>query len=298
MPSAPVDPEPQGMAETGQPYLTACPVGCTAPLVPTTIVVPEGPLRRCDECGQLLSRIDEDAYWRSMRQFDQRDFNRPGPHELKRRFKVACRRLRRISASLKRPPRDIAVLDVGCSRGNFLAAGAKLGFHMEGVEPAANIAAAARAEGLNVHTGLLADIGFPAASVDAITLFEVVEHLKNPLALLRECHRVLKPGGLLVLSTGNTASWTAAAMRERWDYFHIAKDAGHISFYNPRSLASLAWRSGFALERLETARVKFFERGDVPRWRYVAGKLLAELSSLPARLAGRGHDMLAFLRRA
>lgn len=284
------------MTEPIPPYITECPIGCGAPLTPTAIALPEGPLRRCTVCGQLLSQIDEPAYWRSMRQFDQQQFNMPTPRELDRRCKVARRRLSRISALLKQPPAAIRVLDVGCSRGSFLAAGARLGFRMEGVEPAAGIAAAARAQGLNVHTGLLEDIGLAAASFDTVTLFEVIEHLKEPLALLRECRRVLKPGGLLVLSTGNTASWTVAAMRERWDYLHIAKDGGHISFYNPRSVALLASRSGFAVERIETARVKLFEQGDVARWRHAAGKLAAELLNLPARLAGRGHDMLVFLR--
>ena len=285
------------MADPAPPYVKACPVGCHAPFAKTVFVLREGPLRRCEECGQLLSRIGEDAYWESMRQFDQHEFNQPPPRELERRFRVARRRLDTISALLGQPPSALCVLDVGCSRGNFLAAGGKLGFHMEGVEPAANIAAAARAEGHVVHTGLLADINLPAASFDAITLFEVIEHLQEPLPLIRECHRVLKPGGLLVLSTGNTASWTVSAMRERWDYFDIAKDGGHISFYNPRSIALLGARAGFAVEKLATSRVKFHEKGDVAHWRYVAGKLAAELLNLPARLAGRGHDMLTYLRR-
>jgi SAM-dependent methyltransferase len=285
------------VVDTAQPYVSACPVGCSAPLAQTTLALREGVLRRCDECGQLLSRIDEAAYWESMRQFDQHEFNQPPPHELARRFKVARRRLDTISALLEKPPAALRVLDVGCSRGNFLAAGSKLGYHMEGVEPAATIAAAARAQGLTVHTGLLADINLPAASFDAITLFEVIEHLQEPLSLLRECHRVLIPGGILLLSTGNTASWTVAAMQERWDYFDIAKDGGHISFYNPRSIALLGERAGFSTERIETSRVKFHEKGDVARWRYVAGKLAAEFLNLPARLAGRGHDMLAYMRR-
>ena len=231
-----------------------------------------------------------------MQQFDQHDFNQVAASESRRRFVVARRRLQTISGLLGKTARDIRVLDVGCSRGNFLAAGSRLGFQMEGVEPAATVAAAARAAGYTVHTGLLDQIALPSGSFDAITLFEVVEHLKHPLPLLRECRRVLKPGGILVLSTGNTASWTVAAMRERWDYFHIAKDGGHISFFNPRSIALLAARAEFRVERIATSRVKLFEKSDVPRWHYVAAKLLAEMLNVPARTCGRGHDMLAYLR--
>ena len=284
------------MIDPLQPYLTSCPVGCDAALAPTAITLPEGNLRRCAECGQLLSRVSESVYRQSMQQFDQHEFNLPPPRERHRRFKIARRRLEMISTLLGKVPSDIRVLDVGCSRGNFLAAGTRLGFQMEGVEPAAAVAAAAQAAGLKVHAGLLEDIGFPLATFDVVTLFEVIEHLKQPRTLLHECRNVLKPGGLLVISTGNTASWTAAAMQARWDYFHIARDGGHISFYNPRSIALLAARCDFEVARIETTRVKFYEKSDVPRWRYVAAKLAAETLNLPARLANRGHDMLVYLR--
>ena len=284
------------MTESARPYLTACPLGCDAALTATGVRLPEGELRRCEACGQRLSQVTENAYWQSMRQFDRQEFNLAPAHELRRRFKIARRRLDTIGILLKLPPSAIRVLDVGCSRGNFLAAGNVLGFHMEGVEPAAKVAAAAQAAGLRVHVGQLERIGLPPASFDAITLFEVIEHLKHPLPLLIECRRVLRPGGLLLISTGNTASWTAAAMRERWDYFHIARDGGHISFYNPRSVALLAARAGFTVERIVTTRVKFYEKTDVARWRYVTAKLLAEMLNLPAQLAGRGHDMLVYLR--
>ena len=277
-------------------YIESCPVGCAASLVATDIVLPEGPLLRCAECGQLLSQTRAARYWETMAQFDHSEFNQPAGRELERRFAVARRRLGTIGMLLAGRPTPIRLIDVGCSRGQFVQAAGEMGFKAEGVEPAPQIAAAAQAAGIRVHQGLLEEIGFPAGSFDAATLFEVVEHLKEPRTLLNECHRILKPGGILVISTGNAASWTAAAMGSRWDYFHMAKDGGHISFYNPASIRRLSANCGYAVERIETERVKFHEKAETPTWIYASGKAVAELLNLPARLLGRGHDMLAYLR--
>ena len=278
-------------------HIESCPVGCAAPLVATDIVLPEGPLLRCAECGQLVSQVTRCGYEQSMTRFNEADFNQPAGRALARRNSVAERRLRRICALLGRKASRVRLLDVGCSRGQFIAAAARIGFLAEGVEPAPVIAAAARDAGLKVHTGLLHEQHFSDASFGAVTLFEVIEHLREPAVLLAECRRILEPAGVLLLSTGNAASWTARAMKGRWDYFHIARDAGHVSFFNPRSLGLLASRCGFAVERIETARVKLHEKGEVSRSAYVTGKLAAELLNFPARVAGTGHDMLAWLRR-
>ena len=164
------------------------------------------------------------------------------------------------------------------------------------MEPAPQIAAAARAAGLTVHDGLLEDQQYAAGSFGAAALFEVVEHLKDPRALIVECRRILKPRGILVISTGNAASWTASAMGAHWDYFDMAKDGGHVSFFNPESIRQLAGHCGFALERLETSRVKFLEKEGAPRWLYSASKLAGEALNFPARLLGKGHDLVAYLR--
>lgn len=279
------------------PYVTACPVGCTTVIADTALQLHEGPLRRCGGCGQLLSSASEARYSETMAQFDDGAFNLTAGRAQARRDAVAHRRLTRIATLLGKSPKGIRLCDVGCSRGQFVAAALAAGFSAEGVEPAPQIAQAARDAGLPVRTGLLEDQLYADASFDALTLFEVVEHLRAPLPLLAECRRVLKPGGILLISTGNAASWTAAAMGARWDYFDMARDGGHVSFFNPRSMATLAANAGFEVAGIDTARVKFHDRENTPRWRYAAGKLLAEALNLPARLAGRGHDMLAWLRK-
>lgn len=285
------------MQHPPEPYINTCPVGCNAPLQDTAIRVAEGALRRCSGCGQLLSRASASRYSETMTQFNAADFNAPQGRELERRQSVARQRLSRIAALLGKSAGDVRVLDVGCSRGQFVAAAIAAGYRAEGVEPAPRIAEAARAAGLPVTTGLLEDQKFPDGRFDALTLFEVIEHLREPLPLLTECRRVLKPGGILLVSTANADSWTAAAMGARWDYFDMQKDGGHISFYNPHSMAMLAANAGFEVARLDTARVKFHDKENTPRPLYVLGKLVAELLNLPARLAGRGHDMLAYLRK-
>lgn len=279
-------------------YVETCPVGCAATLATTDIVLAEGPLLHCSACGQLISQISEADYLHSMQAFNDAGFNLPDERASQRRASVATRRLARIRALLGgRLDRRPRIVDVGCSRGDFVAAATGAGYEAEGVEPAPQIAAAARATGRKVHTGLLEEQHFGDAQFDAVSLFEVVEHLRAPLALLRECHRILRPGGIMLISTGNAASWTASAMKARWDYFQTHKDAGHISFFNPQSISLLAAKAGFETAEVTTSRVRFAEKGDLPGFGYFVAKIAAEALALPARLSGRGHDMLAYLRK-
>jgi predicted Zn finger-like uncharacterized protein len=277
--------------------ITTCPVGCGARFEVSDVDLPEGRLLRCSACGQLVSQISETAYRASMQAFDSPEFDRPSPAEVERRRGTAARRLTRIGKLLDTTATRLKLLDVGCSRGDFVAAAADLGLHAEGVEPAAHIAEGARRAGRTVHTGQLEEQRFPAHSFDAVTLFEVIEHLKEPIALLRECHRILRPGGVLLLSTGNGESWTADAMKGRWDYFQIERDAGHVSFFNPRSITLLARRTGFSVARLRSSRVKLLAKGQALLPAYLLAKLAAEALNLPAGVLGKGHDMLVYLRR-
>jgi 2-polyprenyl-3-methyl-5-hydroxy-6-metoxy-1,4-benzoquinol methylase len=204
-------------------YIEECPIGCTAPIAATSIVLPEGPLSRCPGCGQLVSRCSEERYQMSMSEFDDPRGTLPNPDSAERRFKRSRKCLLNIARMLNKPCRDIRLLDVGCSTGYFISVADRLGFVAEGVEPAPLAAQAACAAGLRVHQGSLEELSLPGDTFDAVTLFEVVEHVKHPVPLLKECHRILRPAGVLVIGTGNAASWTASFMKADWEYFHIAK---------------------------------------------------------------------------
>lgn len=252
---------------------------------------------RCSGCGQLLSQCTEERYWQSMEEFDDPKGTLPDEHAAERRFRRSKKFLDHIARLLGRPPSGICLLDVGCSSGAFLGAAIKLGYRAEGVEPAAQAAATAQAAGLKVTHGLLEDAGYADGQFDAITLFEVIEHLKEPLDMLRECRRLLRPGGILLIGTGNAASWSMAAMGANWEYLSIEKHGGHISFFTPYSMKLLAQRAGFEMADIRTRGVRFCNREDCSAPIYSAAKLAGELFQPVASLLGRGNDMAAYLCR-
>lgn len=278
-------------------FLNACPVGCAAPLETTAYILPEGALLRCSACGQLISQCSEARYWQSMQEFDDSQGTLPKPGSERGRLRRSKKFLDQIAKLLGQPAGEICLLDVGCSSGAFLHAAVKLGFRAEGVEPAPKAAATAQAAGLKVHQGLLQEAGYADGQFDAITLFEVIEHLQQPQELLQECRRILRPGGVLLIGTGNAGSWSMAAMGARWEYLHIAKHGGHVSFFNPSSIESLAQQSGFSVAAVHTRGVRFCEKGDCAKPVYRISKIAGELLNIFAALLGKGHDMAVYLRR-
>lgn len=270
-----------------------CPIGCEAPLEVTALILPEGPLRRCPECGQLVSACTPERYQETMQQFDLELGTMPSGKSATRHRKRIGKILRRALRSLGKPASSIRFLDVGCSSGSVLMIARELGIQeVAGVEPAEKAAETARSLGFEVFTGVLEEASFPARSFDLVSLFEVIEHLDDPRSLAQEVHRILHPGGLWLIGTGNARSWTARIQGADWEYFSIEHNGGHISFFNPESIRLLARRSGFELAYLSTKRIAMTS---APKSFPI--KLAEECLALPARLLGKGHDMLAALRK-
>ena len=277
-------------------YLNVCPIGCDSELNDTDILLPEGYLKICSHCGQLISQCSEQSFQKSMEEFNDPQGTWPTPKTTASLIRNTRKILKEIETVTGKDRSQIHLLDVGCSNGAFIHAANTMGMNCEGVEPAKEAAQAAQEAGLKVSHGFLEEVRFPDNSFDVITIFEVIEHLKDPLSILKECKRLLKPGGILGIRTGNTDSWTVKTLKGKWHYFNIDKHGGHISFFNKNSISTLAQKTGFKVEQFQTYRVSYCEQEQVPFLIYRFLKILADFSNLPAKLSGKGHEMRVYLR--
>jgi 2-polyprenyl-3-methyl-5-hydroxy-6-metoxy-1,4-benzoquinol methylase len=282
---------------TESPLFEACPLECGGKLETTSIHLPEGNLKRCPSCGQLLSACTASRFEASMQEFDVPEGTLPSERDVKRYHERIGNNLKQAAAILGQPASLLKLLDIGCSSGALLHVASDLGFNIAGVEPAEQAASTAKKAGFDVHNGLLHEAEYPDNSFDIITLYEVIEHLTDPLSLVREAHRILKPGGLFLIGTGNADSWTVTALGSKWEYFSIDSHGGHISFFTPASVRLLADKTAFLVEAIQAKRVCLAERNSEPAISYRLKKLFAELMALPALWLNKGHDMLVILRK-
>jgi SAM-dependent methyltransferase len=178
------------------------------------------------------------------------------------------------------------ILDIGCATGIFLDGMRRMGWQAQGIELSPTAAEYARGHfGLDVLTGRLEDSDFPAASFDAITLWDVLEHVYEPRRTLAELARLLRPGGVLVMSLPNPDSLEARLIGPHWHGWDLPR---HLNLFRPAQLRAALAGYGMPVERLRS-----FTAGHSVLAMSVEQKLRAEgrgglasrlLGSLPARL--------------
>lgn len=150
-----------------------------------------------------------------------------------------------ITTSILRKNQDIvSVLDVGCFDGHFLD---HLGadYHRAGIEVHPLAAKHAASKGIQIVGNDFSDLDMLSAQFDVVVAMDVIEHVSNPRKFLESLAKATRPGGLIVVSTGNTAAWSWRLMGGMYWYCSIAE---HISFINPRWCKSNARNLGLAIE--------------------------------------------------
>ncbi len=122
------------------------------------------------------------------------------------------------------------ILDVGCGSGKFLRWLKDHGWDVYGVELSGKAAQNAAKSGLDVFCGELPDAGFPPHYFDVILINQVLEHVHDPMAMLKEANRLLKDGGKLIVGVPNVASYESRIFGKYWSPLDIPRHLYHFSF--------------------------------------------------------------------
>ena len=136
------------------------------------------------------------------------------------------------------------LLDIGAYCGVFMRTAKEMGYEVIGIEPSKWASNEARKNtGDEVICGTLKDLREDANNFDVITMWDVFEHLSDPVGELKDIWLRLKPHGVLVLSTMNMVNWFPKIMKEAYPWI-LDK---HLFYFNPKTLTSMLNKSGFEL---------------------------------------------------
>lgn len=143
------------------------------------------------------------------------------------------------------------LLDVGCAYGFFLKE-AQPYFDVSGIEPAEDAVEYCRRSGLRVFSGMADAANLSkAGEVDAVTLFDVIEHLPQPRDTLAACVSQITSGGLILITTGDFGSLAARVMGRGW---RLMTPPQHLWFFTTESMRRLAAQLGLSVLRIDHPR--------------------------------------------
>lgn len=150
-----------------------------------------------------------------------------------------------VRALVAERPDRLRYLDIGCGVGHSLELAAELRWEAQGVESNDVAVAIARAKGRDVRHPGDEKVAGPC---DVVSLFETLEHITDPDPVLAEAARVLAPGGIVIITVPNRASFEISVLRDRC--FHVfggSENVGHINIFDARGIGALLQRHGLSL---------------------------------------------------
>lgn len=213
---------------------------------------------RCDACGFLECPEIHDPldFYESME-------DEGYEHSAPARALQARMLLRNLSPYLTMP--NPGLLDIGAGSGILVEEAKAAGFRAEGVEPSVWLQTRAANKGLTVHRGVLPhpDVRPP---YDVVTLVDIVEHVTDPVALLRNAREMMAEDGVGLLVTPDVNSLAAHLLGWKWWHYRVA----HVGYFNRKTLGLALAEAG--LRPLAISRPKWYFPAD-----YLADRLMRYL---------------------
>lgn len=204
---------------------------------------------RCKECGliytnpRLKSKYLKELY--SKEYFQNDHSSRLGYSDYLQDQKNIIRTFDKRLKTIETFIRPGKVLDVGCATGFFMQSAKMRGWKAEGVEISKYAASYAKKNfGFKVYVGDILKIDLPSNTYDLITLWDVIEHVSNPIEVIQVLKRSLKKNGLLVFSTPDVGSLPAKLTKHKWIGYKLSDE--HLTYFSKKTAALLLKKSGLS----------------------------------------------------
>ncbi len=141
------------------------------------------------------------------------------------------------------------LVDVGCATGRLVKVMADRGWRASGVELCREAAEYGREQyGADIRIGTLETAGYGTDSQEVVHASHLIEHLNQPVELIREARRILRPGGWLILTTPNASGLQARWFKGQWR----SAIADHLVLFPRTTLERLLAREGFRVKKTKT----------------------------------------------
>jgi SAM-dependent methyltransferase len=222
--------------------LKKCPL-CDSGALSMTPVQPQPPfgLTQCNDCGLIFLSprppVDQmKAFYDSIYDDESKDV------KSQRQMTRAQRHIRRLSRYISPPGR---VLEVGAGDGYFLNAAREAGWQVDGMDLAQpRVERAKKWFNISLHNCDLLSAPFEPGTFNVMSMFQLIEHVHDPRAIFMKAHQLLKPGGILMLSTPNVLAYS----RKKRDVNSWVIPR-HLFFFSPKTLVRCAEICGFKVVR-------------------------------------------------
>lgn len=141
------------------------------------------------------------------------------------------------------------LLEVGAGNGFFLEIAKENNWNINGTEVSNQCIEECSKKGIELNKGELENIQYPDNHFDIIVAVELIEHLIDPKSFLKECYRILRPGGLMYITTPNFNSILRYRLKDQYD---VISYPNHLMYFTQKTLRKIFEDQGFKTNEIRT----------------------------------------------
>lgn len=201
-------------------------------------------LCKCASCGFIFSKQipTQEELVEHYKKYGRNDYLSP----------ITIKRYNELLDDFEQYRKSGKLLDVGCGIGYFLDEAKKRGWEVYGTEYTDEAVGICKEKGIVMNQGVLDPQNYDPETFDVITSFEVIEHINNPKEEIANFNKILRPGGLVYVTTPNFNSLLRYRLKSAYNVICYPE---HLSYYTPKTLKLLFKRSGFRTKQIQTTGI-------------------------------------------